>query len=129
MGAGIFGIFILFAIAAVIIRLAAGSFDGNRIEAYIRERGWTLVDKSWDPFGPGWFGEKDSRIYQIVYKDTQGDLHKAHVKTSLLSGVYLTQDEIVQKAEAQPSSSETTHLQELEEENRRLKEELNRLKA
>ena len=54
------------------------------------------IDKSWDPFGPGWFGEKDSRIYEIVYRDRDGRVHRDHVKTSMMSGVYLTNDRIVE---------------------------------
>ncbi len=89
---------ILFIILAIVIRLAAGAFDGDRVEQYVREKGWELIDKSWDPFGPGWFGEQDSRIYEIVYKDREGSVHRAHVKTSMMSGVYLTNDRIVEEA-------------------------------
>ncbi len=46
---------------AIIIRIIAGSFDADRVENYVRQNGWELIDRSWDPFGPGWFGEKDSR--------------------------------------------------------------------
>lgn len=94
----VFFVFLLIAFA-VFVRIIAGSFDGDRVERYVRERGWTLVDKSWDPFGPGWFGEKDARIYQIVYRDERGDLHRAHVKTSMMSGVYLTNDRVVERGE------------------------------
>ncbi len=119
----LFGIFIIFAIIAICIRLAAGSFDGERVEAYIKKNGWKLVDRSWDPFGPGWFGEQDSRIYQVVYKDKAGNLHKAHAKTSMLSGVYLTNDHIVKK-----TPSKTTEIsQTLTSENERLKERIREL--
>jgi hypothetical protein len=91
----------------------------------IRENGWELVEKSWDPFGPGWFGEKDSRIYQIVYRDERGNLHKAHVKTSLLSGVYLTNDTIVEHAEPVKMQAEVA----LEEENRRLRDRIRELES
>lgn len=80
---------------AVVIRLLAGSFDGDRVAAYIRGLGGELVERRWDPFGPGWFGEKDARIYAIIYRDRDGALHRAHVKTSMLSGVYLTNDRLV----------------------------------
>ncbi len=89
-------IFIGFIILAGVLRIIAGSFDGERVEEYIRDRGCELIDKSWDPFGPGWFGEKNSRIYEIVYRDRDGKVHRAHVKTSMLSGVYLTNDQIVE---------------------------------
>lgn len=89
-------IIIGFVVLAIVIRLMAGSFDRERVERYIRDMDGELLDKSWDPFGPGWFGEKDSRIYEIVYRDRGGRVHKAHVKTSMLSGVYLTNDRIVE---------------------------------
>ncbi len=89
-------IIIGFIILAVVIRLVAGSFDGERVEQYIRDMGCELIDKSWDPFGPGWFGEEESRIYEIVYRDQEGRVHRAHVKTSMMSGVYLTNDRIVE---------------------------------
>ena len=97
----------LFVGLGLAIRLMAGGFDAERVEAYVKNRGWELVDRSWDPFGPGWFGEKDSRIYRIVYRDERGLTHRAHVKTSMMSGVYLTNDEIVSDpgGESAPSSS------------------------
>jgi|GEM_PF-2086691 len=82
-------------VLAVVIRVFAGSFDGERVGQYIRDMGGELIDKSWDPLGPGWFGENDSRIYEIVYRDREGRVHKAHVKTSMMSGVYLTHDRII----------------------------------
>ena len=100
MGSEIFLIFGFFIVLAIIIRMAAGSFDGERVERYIREQGYELLDKSWDPFGPGWFGEKDSRIYQIVFKDKEGRIHQAHVKTSMMSGVYLTNDHIIEEPDS-----------------------------
>lgn len=125
----LFGVLIIFVFVAVAVRLVAGAFDGERVEAYVRQNGWELVDKSWDPFGPGWFGEKDSRIYQIVYRDQHGNLHKAHVKTSMLSGVYLTNDQIVDRA-AEPRPSEQDSLrqenQRLRDRIRDLEEKLNR---
>lgn len=101
-------------VVAVAFRLLAGSMDQDRIEQYIREMGGELLDKSWDPFGPGWYGEKDSRIYQVVYRDRDGRVHQAHVKTSMWSGVYLTNDQII----------EDSTRSSLEEENERLKRRL-----
>lgn len=86
----------LFIVLAILIRLAAGSFDGNRVEKYLNDMGCELLDRSWAPFGPGWYGEQDSRIYEIIYRDPEGRVHRAHVKTSMLSGVYLTNDRIVE---------------------------------
>lgn len=89
-----------FVLLAVVIRLFAGAFDGERGERYLRDNGYELIDKSWAPFGPGWYGEKDARIYEVVYRDREGKVHRAHVKTSMWSGVYLTNDRIVEEAPA-----------------------------
>ena len=83
----------------ICIRLMAGSMDDDRIDKYILERGGQVVEKHWSPFGTGWLGEKDSRIYEVTYKDAQGNLHKATCKTSYFSGVYFTEDRIVKYAE------------------------------
>jgi hypothetical protein len=110
-------------VAIVMLRLLAGCMDADRVEHYLGERGCELVERHWDPFGPGWFGEKDSRIYRIVYRDREGRLHRAHVKTSLLSGVYLTNDEVADSDAAPPGGEETS----LEEENRQLRERIRQL--
>ncbi|SHJ45391.1 hypothetical protein SAMN02745181_2106 [Rubritalea squalenifaciens DSM 18772] len=87
------------------IRLMAGACDKERIANHIRSMDGELVDKRWDPFGPGWYGEKNARIYEIDYKDRDGHLHRAHVKTSMLSGVYLTNDHIIKRVSS-PSLAE-----------------------
>jgi hypothetical protein len=99
------------------------ALDGSRINNYIRSQGGTLLDKRWTPFGPGWFGEKDSRIYRIHYLDREGNTHEAACKTGMLSGVYLTGDVITDRV-----VPETRDTGDLEEENRRLREEIERLR-
>lgn len=103
----------------IFIRIIAGSFDGSRVESYIRSIGGELLDCSWAPFGPGWFGEKDSRIYAIVYRDSAGSVHRAHVKTSGFSGVYLTNDEIIEDSRPALPANESE-----EEEKARLRRRL-----
>lgn len=116
-------------VAFVIFRLFAGSLDTGRIEDYLEDRGCELVDKSWDPLGPGCFGEKDSRIYDIFYRDEHGNLHRASVKTSMLSGVYLTNDEIVEHADVPEDSEdpEDPALESVLEENEKLKARIREL--
>ena len=113
-------------VLVLVVRLLAGGLDGGRVERYVRDQGWELVDRSWDPLGPGWFGEKDSRIYQIVYRDQRGDLHRAHVKTSMMSGVYLTRDQIVERAAPAPLAPAAG---DLVQENARLRERIAELEA
>lgn len=116
----------LFVVLAIVIWLFARSMDGDRIEQYIESRGGTLLEKHWAPFGRGWFGEKSDRIYEVRYLDKDGNEHQATCKTSLWSGVYWTEDLIVDYA--QPPDSGTATLESLQEENRRLREENERLR-
>ena len=140
-GGGIFFIFVFFAIAAVFFRLAAGGFDKNRVRRYIEEQGGELLDTQWNPFGRGWYGEKDSRIYRVQFRDRYGNIREATVKTSLYSGVYFTDDIIVVPAQAQsapenrltgpppsdePASDLQSELEHLRAENARLQQELAR---
>lgn len=104
---------------AIGIRLWVGSLDTGRIEAYVKRQGWTLEDRSWDPLGPGCLGERDSRIYLIVFRDQEGNLRRANVKTSWLSGVYLTQDEIIERPPVPPRAG--LKGEDLDAENERLR--------
>lgn len=130
--------FILAVVAiAVVGRLLAGSMDGDRIESYVRQRGGRILTRQWAPFGKGWFGERNDRIYEIEYEDRNGDRRRATVKTSMWSGVYLTDDQIVRRglargadaADAAPADSSLDPADEaarLRAENARLKAELAR---
>jgi hypothetical protein len=121
----VFLIFIGFAFVALIIRLIAGSVDHDRVEEYISERGGRVIEKNWSPFGKGWFGSENERIYEVKYEDKDGNIHKATCKTSLFSGVYFTQDEIVELAGNTGTMDRET---ELEIENRQLKQQIEDLK-
>ena len=123
-------IFALFIGLAIVFRLIAGSMDRPRISDYIASRGGREQSISWAPFGPGWFGEKSDRIYQVRYVDNLGQLHDAHCKTSLTTGVYFTEDRVVSEppfAKAPPEHFVDDRA-DLVRENRRLREELARLK-
>jgi hypothetical protein len=87
--------FVVFVAIAIIVRLVAGRMDGGRIREYIRGQGGELLSKKWDPFGTGWFDQSSARIYDIRYRDRQGNTRRATVKTSLFSGVYFTDDRVV----------------------------------
>lgn len=105
----------------------ARSLDGDRISGYLAKRGATLLAREWMPFGRGWLGSAHERIYAIRYRDRDGSVHSATAKTSMLAGVYLTDDAIVSpatKAEARPLDAG-----ELLRENERLRAENVKLQA
>src|SRR4051812_36306269 len=81
-------------VITVLMWVLASSSDRNRIAKYIHERGGRVVSIAWAPFGRGWFGEKNDRIYEVVYYDQEGNQHFASAKTSMWSGVYWTEDRI-----------------------------------
>ncbi|MEM9643989.1 MAG: hypothetical protein AAF989_03255 [Planctomycetota bacterium] len=70
--------------------------DVDRVGAYIRRQGGELIDSRRNPFCSGCFGEKNSRIDEVRYRDGSGDRRDATVGASLFSGVYLTDDRIIQ---------------------------------
>jgi len=110
---------------AVALRLLAGAFDRHRIHVYVGARGGRVLSIRWNPFGRGWFGEKDSRIYEVRFRDLDGTVHRTTCKTGLFSGVYFTEDAILRRpARSDPDAGGTPLL----EENRRLRWEIERLK-
>jgi hypothetical protein len=96
-GVGIAVIVVLGIGVALGIWALATSLDKGRITDYIQERGGRIVSISWAPFGKGWFGEKEERIYEVVYYDRDGDQHFATAKTSLWTGVYWTEDRVTHR--------------------------------
>jgi hypothetical protein len=87
----------------ILFRLAAGHFDSIRIKEEVTSKGGQLISKVWSPFGKGWLGEKNSRIYKIEYLDRDGNHRQAFVKTSALGGVYFNDDKIINYAKANQS--------------------------
>jgi len=93
-GLGIGVAIVVFAGIGLVIWIASMSMDKSRITEYIEQRGGRVVSISWAPFGTGWFGEKNDRIYEVVYYDHEGNQHWATCKTSMFSGVYWTEDRV-----------------------------------
>ena len=118
-------IFIVVIGAVVLLRLAAGQMDGGRIDEYIRSEGGHILERHWTPFGRGWFGDRDMRIYEVRYVDREGNVHDATCKTSMWGGVYFTEDTV---SGGVRGAGKDSAAQTLLEENRRLREELERLK-
>ena len=118
---------VLILILIVVIRLAAGGADHGRIRSYVAESGGSVQSIEWAPFGKGWFGEQNDRIYRVVYVDRDGNTHEASCKTSLFSGVYFTQDQIIRySSKVREAKNESESLR---EENERLRDELRRLRG
>jgi hypothetical protein len=118
-----------FILLAIVIRFAAGSTDDGRIRENIEQQGGKITSINWSPFGRGWFGSKNERIYEVVYEDAQGRIHQAYCKTSMFSGVYWTDDKVVGgavKPDSQPDANPGTD--NLAAENQKLKAEIERLK-
>ena len=125
----IFAIFALFIVIAVVFRLIAGTMDHDRVSEYIESNGGCVIEKHWTPFGTGWFGEKNSRIYEVRYQDRDGNIHLATCKTSLFSGVYLTEDRIIESPSIPtPTPPPDPEKESLDAENCQLREELEKLK-
>jgi hypothetical protein len=91
---GAVGVFAFVIVMGIAFWLFARSLDKDRITSYVHERGGRIVSISWAPFGKGWFGEKEERIYEVVYYDKAGNQHFATCKTSMWTGVYWTEDRI-----------------------------------
>jgi hypothetical protein len=85
----------------------AGRMDRDRVRAYIAERGGEVVSQEWTPFAAGWFGNRDERMYRVVYRDSKGYMREATCKTSMLGGVYFTNDRLLAdgRAVSEPSDA------------------------
>lgn len=131
---------VVFLIVVVVMLTAwwiARSLDEGRIESYLRGRGCKLLSQQWRPFGRGWFGSTHERIYEIRYRDRDGSVHEALAKTSMLAGVYLSEDRVVTAAPtttaattaAQPDAAALlADNQRLFAENQRLRAEIEQLR-
>lgn len=122
------GFFLCICALALVLRLIAGSLDGDRIVDCVRGRGGRVVKCRWSPFGTGWLGERGARIYELEYEDRDSRSHRATVRTSLLSGVCFLGDRVVRRPEDRttnaPEPTREVELQTLREENARLTAEL-----
>jgi hypothetical protein len=143
------GVLIVVALGIVIaVWVGSMSMDKSRITAYVEERGGRIISISWAPFGRGWFGEKNDRIYEVVYYDRDGNQHWATCKTSLFSGVYWTEDRVthhksgwydsvapgnepgkplIRQIPGDGKDDQAEEVRRLREENARLREQLGRM--
>ncbi len=92
-------LFLVVIATGLALRLIAGNLDRDRILESIESTGGKVLDISWNPLGPGWFGSQE-RIYDVRFKTRQGDIMTATCKTSMFSGVYWTGYASSSKAES-----------------------------
>ena len=64
------------------------SWDRERIKLAASGKRWKVNNITWEPFGPGWVGEKGDRIYSVAVLDEDGLYRNVYCKTSIWSGVY-----------------------------------------
>lgn len=114
---------------AIVIRILAGASDRERIERHFRRRGAEVTDCTWTPFGRGWFGSKSDRIYTVRFRNRDGSLRRATVKTSMFADVYSTaEEEIASRGQEPASPAVTPSAEDLLSENARLRAEIERLR-
>ncbi len=110
-------------VMAVLAWFVNRMLDEDRIKSYLRQRNGTLRECRPLSLGRGWWVEGNERLYEVRYLDEDGHEHQATAKIRWFMGVYWTDDKFVHYADQVPGKDS------LEEENRRLREEVNRLKA
>jgi len=75
-------------VVALAIRVAMHFFDKTRIKNEVEAKGGRIVSINWNPFGRGWFFERNERHYNVTYEDRSGATISTSCKTSLFTGVY-----------------------------------------
>lgn len=115
-------------VLAILGRLFAGSADRERIERYLRDRGCEPLGIEWSPFGRGAWGERNDRVYFVRYRDADGYSREAWCKTSRWGGVFVSDNDIP-PVRRSPAATQVSALKlaQLERENQKLREELERL--
>ena len=83
-----FHIYLLAIGAAVGLRIVMHFVDKSRIKDEVEAKGGRIISINWNPFGRGWFFEKNERHYSVIYTDRSGVEISADCKTSLFTGVY-----------------------------------------
>ena len=75
-------------LAVVALRVIMHFVDKSRIKDEVEARLGRVVSITWNPFGRGWFFEKNERHYNVTYLDRSGRTISTTCKTSLFTGVY-----------------------------------------
>ena len=122
------GYIVIFGLFFVGCKLLADRWDRERIGQYVAERGGSVSDITWQPFGRGWFGHTGDRIYEVQYTDRDRASHSASCNTGLFSGVYFTDDHTTSGVRPLAITSADLEFATLESENQGLRAEIERLK-
>ncbi|MGX8794829.1 hypothetical protein ACR6HW_01865 [Fusibacter sp. JL298sf-3] len=83
-----FGVAIGFAGVYLVLSI---SRDKKRIRRHFIHKGYESIEIEWAPFGPGFLGDSDNRIYHVGYTE-EGVYHSKYVKTNLGAAVYYTDE-------------------------------------
>jgi hypothetical protein len=81
-------IFLLAIGAGLAVRVVMHFVDKKRIQDEVESKRGRIVSIRWNPFGRGWFFEKNERHYSVIYTDRSGAEVSASCKTSLFTGIY-----------------------------------------
>lgn len=81
-------IYLLVIGAGLAIRVVMHFVDKSRIKDEVESKGGRIISISWNPFGRGWFFEKNERHYSVTYTDRAGATVSTICKTSLFTGIY-----------------------------------------
>jgi hypothetical protein len=76
----------------IVWRILMDPLDRTRIRENISSSGGKVIDISWNPFGKGWLGERNARIYEVKYTNKDGKVITATCKTSIITGIYWSGD-------------------------------------
>jgi len=63
--------------------------DKLALRSYLASENGTFLSMTWAPFGPGWAGERNDRIYVVKYRNGRGETEQAYAKVSSTGAVYL----------------------------------------
>jgi len=87
-------IIFIFAIALIAWLIIFFICKGN-VKSKLLGKGYTVISVKWAPFGYGWFGEKDAIIFKAKYQDETGMTHTTYCKSGIFSGVYFSNDDLI----------------------------------
>lgn len=110
-------------VVLTILKLAC--MNEARVRAYFQERGGKLIHMEHDERESSWARKYQIFIPWIRYEDRDGNLHVARCKAGMLTGVYLTDDKIIRYGKPHEASQNVQA--DLQAENQRLKDEIERL--